>query len=137
MHNEDSENARVAKEVVSNASKTAAQVALDALKVAEQVANQAAKVADNVAQTAQKTADSVLVMSQDINYIKKDIQEIKDKLDNKYATKEEVSSQIVTHVHNSYVSREEFKPVQNLVYGATGLILLGVLGAVIGLVVIK
>lgn len=92
MNEQDFENARVAKEVVQSASKTAAHVALEAIEVAKQVANQAAQVASDVAKTAQKTAESVLILSQDIGYIKNDIKEIKDKLDNKYTTKEEHKS---------------------------------------------
>lgn len=37
----------------------------------------------------------------------------------------------------SYVTKDEFSPVRNIVYGATGLILVGVLTAVLTLVIVK
>lgn len=36
-----------------------------------------------------------------------------------------------------YVNRDQFEPVKNLVYGATGLILVAVVGAMIALVVVQ
>ena len=47
-----------------------------------------------------------------LEYIQRDVQEIKQKLE------------------TDYVSRDEFIPIKNLVYGLAGSILLGVLGAI-------
>ena len=54
-----------------------------------------------------------------IKYIQRDIAEINGKLDNKYVTK------------------SEFEPVRNLVYGMVAIILVAVVGALIALVIIK
>lgn len=43
----------------------------------------------------------------------------------------------VEHKIDKMVSREEFEPVRNLVYGGAGTILVAVLGALLGLVFIK
>lgn len=59
----------------------AAEVASEAAKVAREVATQATSVATRV-------ADSVLVFGNDIGYIKNDIKEIKDNLNNKFVTNE-------------------------------------------------
>lgn len=48
-----------------------------------------------------------------IGYIQRDIEKINDKLD------------------NTYVTRDEFSPVKNVVYGMVGLILTAVLAAIV------
>lgn len=59
------------------------------------------------------------VIANDISRIKTDITEIKERLDEKYVTK------------------DEFEPVKKLVYGIVGLILTAVIGALLGLVILK
>lgn len=56
-------------------------------------------------------------LASDIEYIKRDIGEIKDAL------------------AQGYVTQEEFKPVKALVYGVAGIILTAVIGAIVALVV--
>jgi hypothetical protein len=52
-----------------------------------------------------------------IKYIQRDIAEIKEKLDDKYVTK------------------DEFLPVKNIVYGMVAIILIAVLGGLIALII--
>lgn len=59
------------------------------------------------------------VIANDISYIKRDVIEIK------------------TRLENNYVTREEFEPIKRLVYGLVSLILVSVVGAVLALVVIR
>lgn len=59
------------------------------------------------------------IIQKDIEYIKRDVSEIKQKLD------------------KDYVTKEEFDPVRKVVYGLISVILLAVVGALVGLVVIK
>jgi len=62
--------------------------------------------------------DVVLAVIQtDISYIKKEVDEIKNLVQEKYVTK------------------EEFIPIKNIVYGMVGLILVGVFGALLALVI--
>ena len=55
----------------------------------------------------------------DLDYIKRDIAEIK-------AT-----------IRADYVTREEFSPIKNIVYGLVGIILTSVIGALVALVIQK
>lgn len=59
------------------------------------------------------------VIANDISYIKRDVTEIKDKIE------------------RSYVTREEFEPIKKIVYGLVALILITVVGAVLALVIIR
>ena len=59
------------------------------------------------------------VMANDVRRIKTDVIEIKQRLDSKYVTK------------------EEFDPVKKLVYGIVALILTAVVGALLGMVILK
>ena len=68
---------------------------------------------------ANRQTPSIEVISNDITYIRDDVKEIKDNL------------------RSSYVSKDEFDPVKKIVYGLVGLILVSVMGAVLGLVIIK
>ena len=62
---------------------------------------------------------NLALMAQDINYIKTEVAEIKASLEAKYVT------------------QMEFDPIRKVVYGMVSLILVGVIGALIGLVIIK
>lgn len=42
-----------------------------------------------------------------------------------------------THVENVYVTKEQFGPVQKLVYGFVGVVILSVLGAILSTVIVK
>ena len=65
-------------------------------------------------------SEKVLLLTQSIEYMRSDIKEIKDKLDNK--------------LDNKYVSKEEFITVKTIVYGQVALILIAVVGALLALV---
>lgn len=136
---------------------TAAMAAATAAQVARDVANTAAETAAEVAETAQKTAESVLLFSQDLSYIKADISEIKSDLKHmaeQYATKADVTRLVEdkekAHVaiqrlieeghieaHDSFVTKDNFTPVQRIVYGMVTLILVAVIGSIVALVLIK
>lgn len=60
--------------------------------------------------------DSIAVIANDISYIKSDISDIKSKLE------------------KDYVTRPELDPIKKIVYGLVGLILTGVVGALLALV---
>jgi uncharacterized membrane protein YkoI len=62
-----------------------------------------------------------------------DVQLLNFKIDN---LTEEVKK-INDKLENHYVTEDQFKPVKNVVYGMVGLILSGVLVAVISLIIIK
>lgn len=62
---------------------------------------------------------NIEVIANDISYIRDDLTEIKSTL------------------RGSYVSKDEFEPIKKIVYGLVGLILVAVVGAVMGLVIVK
>jgi len=61
----------------------------------------------------------IAVMASNVEYIKSDVDEIKKKL------------------QGDYVTKTEFKPVRDLVYGMVSLMLLSVFGALLALVLKK
>ena len=63
-----------------------------------------------------KGDDNTAVILNDLSYIKRDVKEIKDTL------------------KKDYVTRSEFEPIKNVVYGVVGLMLTGVVGALITLI---
>lgn len=63
-----------------------------------------------------REATQIAVMANDIGYIKSTVKELNDKVD-----------------HN-YVTKEEFAPIQKLVYGLVGLILVSVVVALLSLI---
>ena len=106
--------------------------------LAEGLDNKIANIIFNSAQEAAKlTADAILgpakveadalleaiktttLIKNDIEYIKTDVEDINAKLDSHYVTK------------------AEFDPVRNIVYGMVGVILLAVIGALVALVIAK
>jgi len=58
-------------------------------------------------------------MAKDVSYIRGEVTEIKQKLE------------------DDYVTKAEFDPIKKIVYGVVGIILTGVIVALLGLVVIK
>lgn len=56
------------------------------------------------------------VIANDIHYIKRDVAEIK------------------ANQQAHYVTKEEFEPIKRIVYGLVGLIMVGVVGAVMSLI---
>ena len=69
--------------------------------------------------TQRKQSNNIDVIANDISYIRDDLVEIKSTL------------------KGSYVTKEEFEPIKKIVYGLVGLILIAVVGALMGLVLIK
>lgn len=59
---------------------------------------------------------NIAVIANDIAYIKRDVSEIKDKME------------------KDYVTREEFEPIKRVVYGLVTTILIGFIGALTALV---
>lgn len=91
----------------------------EAAHVAKDVIAQAASVAATMVKEAkQVNAENVAVIAVDIGYIKRDVGEIKEKLD------------------RDYVSKDEFSPVRNIVYGLVGILGIATLGAILRLVLI-
>jgi hypothetical protein len=79
-----------------------------------------AKASLESAKTFAKSAEeSNAVLQNDISYIKKDVSEIKEKMESHYVTK------------------DEFEPVKKVVYGLVALILVAVVGAAIALVIVR
>jgi hypothetical protein len=72
----------------------------------------------NTLDITQMTVDLAVILSE-INYIKSDVKDIKIKLE------------------NDYVTQDQFEPVKKIVYGLVSVILLAVIGAVVGLVILK
>jgi phage/plasmid primase-like uncharacterized protein len=99
--------------------KVASDVVAQASKVAASTADRAAKVAEQVAKTASETASAVALIGLDIGYIKRDVVEIKEKLE------------------KNYVTKDEFAPIKSIVYGMVSVILLTVLGAIVALVIVR
>lgn len=64
-----------------------------------------------------KDNEAIAVIANDMSYVKRDIAEIKET------------------VAHGYVTKDEFEPIKRLVYGLVGLILVGVVGALLSLVV--
>jgi hypothetical protein len=58
-------------------------------------------------------------LCKDVEFIKSEVVEIKSKLE------------------GNYVTKDEFDPIRKIVYGMVSLILVGVVGALLGLVIIK
>lgn len=68
---------------------------------------------------AENDETSIALIAKDIEYIKTDVKDIKDKLE------------------SHYVTTEEFDPIKKIVYGIVALVLTGVVGALLALVIRK
>jgi len=73
-----------------------------------------------------KIGGHVAVLNKEVGDIRGDINEIK-----------EIYPKEIQEVKNDYVTKIEFSPVKKIVYCATGAILMTVLGAILGLVILK
>jgi len=62
---------------------------------------------------------TLALISKDVDYIKRDVMEIKAKLE------------------ADYVTREEYEPIKKIVYGMVSIILTAVFVALVGLVIVK
>jgi len=74
------------------------------------------QLAEGVRTTNRRNDTSFAVISNDISYIRRDVSEIKQRLE------------------GDYVTKEQFAPIQKLVYGLVSLILVAVVGALMALV---
>lgn len=88
-----------------------------AAEIAALAVSDAAKIALKTIAEAASMAQSVVNV--DMGYIKRDVNEIKEMLNNKYITK------------------EAFGPVKNIAYGLVSAVMLAVIGALMTLVLIK
>jgi len=96
-----------------NTNKETAKIAT---AVAQVVASTAKDLAVEVAKQSQLTMTTLALVGQDINFIKSEISEIKNNIDDKYVT------------------RIEFTPIARTVYGMVSVILLAVIGAIMTLI---
>jgi hypothetical protein len=71
---------------------------------------------------AAASATAAAVVATNIDWIKKDISEIKESLKS---------------MSCDYVTQVEFRPIRSLIYGLVGLILVAVVGALLALVILK
>lgn len=62
---------------------------------------------------------------------------IEKRLNESSATNDNRITKVEEYIEKKCVTREEFSPIRLVVYGLVGLILVAVVGALIGLVVIK
>lgn len=72
------------------------------------------------------------VMANNIEHIMKDVESMKSTLGANYVTKSEFKP-----VQDNYITRAEFAPVKSIAYGIITIIGTAVLGALIGLVVMR
>ncbi len=94
----------------------------DSITVAAEKAEQlieraAAKALLLVKEATSTTAESLVSIAKDIEYLKRDVSEIKTKLE------------------NNYVSKDEFTPVRNIVYGLVGILGVATVGAILRLII--
>lgn len=79
------------------------------------------------------------LIKKDLDVIMSDISEIKQNLKSQYAQTHEVVAiaSRVEFLERTSVTKEQMWPIQRIVYGAVGLILLGVLGSLLALITIR
>ena len=114
---------RVAELAAQAAAETVVRVAADA----------AAQVAATAAHAAHALSETTML---DLQYIKKDLAEIKTRLDSKFVTIEAFNP-IKTLVETKFVSTDVFDPIRRLVYGQVALALVAVAVAVLSMVIRK
>ena len=133
----------VAEQAKAKAAEVSTLAIAEALKAATLAATKAADAASAAANTATSTSKDLEYIKKDISDTKADIKEIKDKLDNKYVTKEEyITTKREMESINVLVSgRQEtysqFATVKGIVYGMVALILTSVVGALMYIILHK
>lgn len=85
------------------------------LKARELIVSASVEAAKLIKETSESVAN-IKIMSNDIAYVRSDIQEIKTKLD------------------SSYVTKDTFAPVQRIVYGLVAVLGIATIGAIIKLI---
>lgn len=109
----DPDRRRVQAQAQAQAKHIIAEEASEAANVIAKAAELAINTLANAASAAQA------VVNIDLTYIKKEMTEIKVILESKYVTK------------------EAFSPVKIITYGMTGIALVGVVGAIVSMVIIR
>jgi len=88
---------------------------------------------------SQKNAVKLDVLVEQLKYVDEKINKLDtgmgSRLDRIDADLRTTASSIQTQLNGNYITKAEFNPVRNLVYGASTAMLLAVLGAIIALVV--
>ena len=74
--------------------------------------------------TTDNDSVKLAVMQRDIEYLRKTHDESNTKLD-----------ALIIKIDDRYLTKDEFKPVRNIVYGLITLIVIAVIGAIVNLVV--
>lgn len=72
------------------------------------------------------TKTKIALMKKDIDYIKKAVDDLKKSVD-----------EVKKNTEENFVTKAEFAPVKQIVYGLVGLVLTAVVGALIGLVILQ
>lgn len=105
---------------ITQAARIAERKISEATVVAERVITKAADVAAGIVRDARPTGgvENLGIIATDINYIKRDLGEIKGKLE------------------RDYVTTESFTPVRNIVYGLVGILGIATVGAILKLVLV-
>lgn len=87
--------------------------------------------------------NNVQAMQSDLKEVRGDIKEMRTQMSNSYVSKEDFKTLIENRIvpleqqRAALVSKVEFDPVKNVVFGLVGMILVSVVGALIALVVMK
>src|ERR1035437_4081653 len=136
-----------ALEVAELAKQKAAEVSTlaiaEALKAATLAATKAADAASAAATIAASTSKDLEYIKKDIADTKADVKEIKDKLDNKYVTKEEFSiiksgiAQTETKVDGRSDLIAQIPTIKAIVYGMVSVILLSVISGLMYILIHK
>lgn len=107
----------IMRETAAKIAKETATVTLaEAADKAKKIISEAAEAAMQLLKGNNDGLTGVSVISTDISYIKRDIGEIKDKLE------------------RNYVSKDEFTPVRNIVYGLVGILGIATVSAILKLI---
>lgn len=129
----------VAEQAKTKAAEVSTLAIAEALKAATLAATRAAEAAAAAANIAASTSKDLEYIRKDIEATKLDIKEIKEKLDNKYLSKEEFRpyKDASDKLEDKFVQKEQFSNVRNIVYGMVGLILTSVMGGLMYLLLHK
>lgn len=74
--------------------------------------------------TKENNNTEIALLAKDVGYISRSVDEVKKSI-----------GEIQENMKNDYISRAEFDPIKNIVYGMVSIILVGVIGAIVALVI--
>lgn len=86
--------------------------------------------------STQSTETKIAVMAKDIENIKTEIGELKTTTKDGFQSLQDIIASNRADDATKYITRNEFGPVQKIVYGLVTVILIAVVGAIVGLVLI-